>query len=353
MSRPPVLRVRPDGRRTTVRAVLNRALVLVLAWMSGLFPAHADEFRPAYLQIEQVDAESWNVLWKLPALDESTVPGLTPVFPAGTEITAPVRSTYAAGAAVQRWRIRVPGGLTGRTIAFPGLAGTRIDVLVRLVRLDGSERLQRLAPSRAEVTVTGTPATLAVVRTYTVLGVEHILGGFDHLLFVLALVLLVTGTRRLVATITSFTLAHSLTLVAATLGWLRIPGPPVEASIALSIAFLAVEIVRVRQGEASLTARRPWVVAFAFGLLHGLGFAAALAEMGLPQTAIPTALVCFNVGVEVGQLVFIGAVLATLAAGRAWASCSRWSAPPWLWKLPPYLIGSLASFWLIERISRW
>ncbi|MFM1987960.1 MAG: hypothetical protein RJA99_917 [Pseudomonadota bacterium] len=325
----------------------------MLAWLACALPVQADEFRPAYLQLRQLDHESWDVLWKVPAIDESTVLKLGPVFPEGTELTEPIRSTYATGAAVQRWRIRVPGGLAGKAIAFPELALNRIDVLVRLVRVDGSEQLQRILPAQLKFDVTGTPGALEVVRTYTVLGIEHILAGVDHLLFVLALLLLVKGARRLIATITAFTLAHSLTLVAATLGWLRIPGPPVEASIALSIAFLAVEIVRAGEGRPSLTARRPWLVAFAFGLLHGLGFAGALVEVGLPQTSIPIALLCFNLGVEIGQLLFIGAVLAAIGAARSLVRHAGLRASRRLWRVPPYLIGSVASFWLIERIAAW
>ncbi len=337
-----------------LRVRLVGALVLtLLATLAAALPARADEFRPAYLQLVQIDAESWDVLWKVPAIDESTVLKLSPVFPADTARVEQIRSTYAMGTAVQRWRIRVPGGLAGQSIQFPGLAAQRIDVLVRVVRSDGSEQLDRLLPTELAIQVSESPGTFEVVRTYTVLGIEHILIGIDHLLFVLALLILVTDTRRLIATVTAFTLAHSLTLVAATLGWLRIPGPPVEATIALSIIFLAVEIIHMRQGRASLTAQRPWLVAFAFGLLHGLGFAGALAEVGLPQTSIPTALLCFNLGVEIGQLLFIGVILALIAAARSVAHHVGLRAPIWAWKVPPYLIGSVASFWLIERIAAW
>jgi hydrogenase/urease accessory protein HupE len=190
-----------------------------------------------------------------------------------------------------------------------------------------------------------------------VLGIEHILLGFDHLLFVLALLLIVEGTRRLIATVTAFTVAHSLTLAAASLGWLHVPGPPVEAIIALSIVFVAAEIIHVRRGQPSLTQRRPWVVAFTFGLLHGLGFARALAEVGLPPLAIPTALLFFNVGVELGQLLFIAAVLGLVAVGRRMtARLPEWSRlvvrlPEWSWLVPPYAIGSIAMFWVIERVT--
>jgi hydrogenase/urease accessory protein HupE len=199
--------------------------------------------------------------------------------------------------------------------------------------------------------VTDSPGSFEVIRTYTVLGIGHILLGFDHLLFVLALLLIVDGTRRLIATITAFTVAHSITLALASLGVLHVPGPPVEALIALSIVFVAGEIVHARQGRPGLTQRYPWIVAFTFGLLHGLGFAGALAEVGLPQNSIPLALLFFNVGVEIGQLLFIAAVLAVIAGGR-WL-LARWPVrvPDWSWRVPPYAIGSIASYWVFERIA--
>jgi hydrogenase/urease accessory protein HupE len=185
-----------------------------------------------------------------------------------------------------------------------------------------------------------------IAWAYLVLGVEHILAGVDHLLFVLALLLIVRGGVRILLTITAFTVAHSITLVAATLGWVHVPGPPVEAMIALSIVFVAAEIVRGLRGRPGLTARAPWVVAFCFGLLHGLGFAGALAEVGLPQTAIPVALLMFNVGVEIGQLIFVAA---TLAAG---ALLARLPLPrrPWMDYAIPYAIGAVAMFWVVERV---
>ena len=180
--------------------------------------------------------------------------------------------------------------------------------------------------------------------TYGALGVEHILLGIDHLLFVLALLLIVSGWRKLVATITAFTVAHSITLALATLGFVNVPQAPVEAVIALSILFVAVEIVHWRQGREGLTRRRPWVVAFLFGLLHGLGFAGALTEIGLPEHAIPLALLFFNIGVEIGQLLFIAVILAAIPGLR------RLSLPEWAWRIPVYSIGGLAAFWTIERI---
>ena len=189
-----------------------------------------------------------------------------------------------------------------------------------------------------------------MAATYLRLGVEHILFGIDHLLFVLALVILVQGGRRLVATITAFTLAHSLTLAGATLGLVRIPQRPVEAVIALSIMFVATEVVHGREGRPGLTAERPWVVAFTFGLLHGFGFAGALREVGLPQQAIPVALLFFNVGVELGQLLFIAFVLAVAALVRRIAQRVALPRPAWAWRVPANAIGTVAAYWTIGRV---
>lgn len=326
------------------------ALCLALALAFGGRVA-ADEFRPAYLELTQRDATDYDVLWKLPALDESTTLRLQPEFPAATVELGERSSTFANGAAVQRWRIRVPGGLTGKEIAFPQLASQRIDVLVRVVRADGTAQVGRLTPVERQFAVTASPGAFEVAHTYTVLGIEHILLGFDHLLFVLALLLLVRDVKRLVITITAFTVAHSITLAAATLGLVHVPGPPVEASIALSIMFVAAEIIHGAQGRPGLTAQRPWIVAFTFGLLHGLGFAGALAEVGLPEKQIPTALLFFNVGVEVGQLLFIAAVLVAMALWRRLSPRLVLPRPAWAPLAVPYVIGGLASFWFIERVA--
>jgi hydrogenase/urease accessory protein HupE len=331
--------------------LLRALLLFTLLCCGALRPAAADEFRPAYLQLTQLDASTYDVLWKLPALDESTTLKLRPEFPPGTRALTPVQASFAAGTAVQRWRIEVPGGLAGQAVRFPELAVTRIDVLVRLARSDGTAQVGRVAVHDPRFVFSASPGAFEVAQTYTVLGVEHILTGFDHLLFVLALLILVQGTRRLIATVTAFTLAHSLTLAGAALGFLHVPGPPVEAAIALSIVFVAAEIVHAHQSRPGLTQRAPWVVAFTFGLLHGLGFASALAEVGLPPLSIPIALLFFNVGVEIGQLLFIAAVLAVVAGARRAVTRFGWPYPGWLWRLPPYAIGGLASFWVIERLA--
>jgi hydrogenase/urease accessory protein HupE len=325
---------------------MTRGWPLLLAlWLP--VGAVADDFRPSYLQLTQTAPDRYEVLWKVPALDEQTVLKLSPVFPEGTRDISPRRSTYAGGALAVRWTAEVKGGLDGRPIAFEGLDFTRTDILVRLARLDGSEQLERLNPGRPSFTAAPSPGPSEVIVSYTVLGIEHILLGVDHLLFVAALMMLVRGLRQLLLTITAFTLAHSITLALATVGLIHVPRPPVEAVIALSIVFVAVEILRRERGHPSLASERPWLVAFSFGLLHGLGFAGALAEVGLPEASIPLALVMFNVGVEIGQLIFVGLLLAGAALLRRLADPldTRWSTV-----VPAYAIGGLASFWLIERV---
>ncbi len=324
-----------------------RGLVLACLWLLLVPPVHADVFRPAYLQLKQTGIDTYEVLWKVPALDADTTLKVQPVFPAGTEELAARSRIFAGGASVQRWQLRVPGGLEGKAIDFAELQNTGIDVLVRVERMDGSEQLERVLPIEPRFVLVPSPGSWEVVTTYTTLGIEHILAGVDHLLFVLALVMIVTGMRRLLLTITAFTLAHSITLALATLEIIRLPGPPVEAIIALSIVFVAAEILHVHQGRPSLAARKPWLVAFSFGLLHGLGFAGALAEVGLPQNSIPLALLFFNVGVEIGQLLFVvavlvlGALLNRLLRNRP--------DPRWTVVAPAYLIGGIASYWVVER----
>ena len=330
--------------------MMCRALGLFALMLLALaLPAKADEFRPAYLQLTQTSADSYDVLWKSPALDENTPLKVRPVFPAGVSEQGARRSSFAAGTLRQRWHINVPGGLNGKAIEFPALADSRIDILVRLERLDGSVQLERILPGQPSFTAKASPGAYAVAKTYVTIGIGHILLGFDHLFFVLALVMIVKSTRRLLVTITAFTVAHSITLSLATLGVLHVPGPPVEAIIALSIVFVASEIIHQRQGREGMASRKPWVVAFAFGLLHGLGFAGALAEVGLPENSIPLALLFFNIGVEIGQVLFIVAVLAIyktlskLLAGRF--DLTR------LAPVQAYAIGGLASYWLFERVS--
>jgi hydrogenase/urease accessory protein HupE len=326
-------------------------LVVVALLFTAIVPGRADEFKPAYLQLTQLDQDTYDVLWKIPAIDEATPLKVKPKFPDRTEALTTVRSTFSRGVTVQRWRVRVPGGLDGQAVIFSQLSETRIDVLARLVRLDGSVQLERILPVSPRFFAKPSAGSLEVVTTYTVLGIEHILTGFDHLLYILGMLILVGGWRRIVVTMSAFTATHSLTLTAAALGWVHVPQPPVEACIALSILFVAREIVQVHRGRAGITARWPWAVSFTFGLMHGFGFAGALAEVGLPQSSIPVALLFFNVGVEIGQLLFVGAVLTVIAAGRRAVSRLRLPQPAWIWRIAPYAIGALASFWVVERIA--
>lgn len=244
--------------------------------------------------------------------------------------------------------VRVPRGLNGQSITFEGLASTGNQVLVRLVRVDGSEELYRASADDPQVRIPTQPDSIGVSARYTQLGIEHILLGFDHLLFVVALFMLVHNLRTLFWTITSFTVAHSITLALVTLDVIRVPVPPVEAFIALSIVFVAVEIVRRQQGEPSLASRMPWLVAFAFGLLHGMGFASALARIGLPQDNVPLALLFFNVGVEIGQVAIVAALVLLAAAARRYLGHAQLRFAR---MAVSYAIGGIASYWLIDRLA--
>jgi hydrogenase/urease accessory protein HupE len=330
---------------------MKRAL-LILALLVALAPgASAHEVRPAYLELRQTGPETYDALWKVPGQGENLRFGLYVELPENCANVTQPHGSMVKEAYTERWTVKCLGGLMGGTVHIAGLSATLTDVLVRLERLDGTTQVTRLMPSAPSFVVEAAPHPLEVARTYLVLGVEHILLGIDHLLFVLALFILVKGTGRLIATVTAFTVAHSLTLAGATLGFVHVPGPPVEAGIALSIVFVAAEIVHSRQGRTGLTERFPWILAFTFGLLHGFGFASALSEIGLPQSAIPVALLFFNIGVEIGQLFFIASIFAVIALARQLAQRIGVSQPAWAWRVPAYAIGSIAAFWIIQRIS--
>jgi hydrogenase/urease accessory protein HupE len=328
-------------------------VALLVAFTSIAFAAtvFAHEVRPAYLELRQTAAETWDALWKVPGLGENLRLELYVELPPTCANLAAPRSSMINNAYTERWSVACAGGLAGSKIRIAGLSATMTDVLVRLERLDGSAQVTRLTPAATSFVIEAAPQTFEVARTYLVLGVEHILFGIDHLLFVLALLIVVKGTRRLIATVTAFTVAHSLTLAGATLGFVHVPGPPVEAAIALSILFVAAEIIHVRDGNAGLTKKFPWLVAFTFGLLHGFGFASALSEVGLPQTAIPVALLFFNVGVEIGQLLFIASVFAVMGFARRISRRTDMSPLAWAWRVPPYAIGSVAAFLAIQRVA--
>lgn len=326
---------------------------MILRWVLCLIffisVAQADVFKPAYLQLTQTDSEHYDVLWKVPALDAQTSLKVYLEFPRGTQELQPRTHTYNAGAISQRWKIKIPGGLAEKPIIFDNLMTTGADVIVRVEREDGSEQLERVIATDPQFLFTASPGSLDLVTTYSWLGFEHILEGIDHLLFVLSLVLIIVGKRRLFITITAFTAAHSITLTLATLGIIHIPSAPVEAMIALSIVFVALEIIRQQQGHTSLMATRPWIVAFIIGLLHGLGFASALAEIGLPEKAIPLALLFFNVGVELGQLIFIAGILVVMLAMKKVFQPLVKERIAIL--ASAYVIGGISSYWFIERIA--
>jgi hypothetical protein len=332
-----------------LRALLAAALV-ALALLAAAEPALAHRLSPAYFGMRESAPDVFDVQWKV-SVSGGLADVLEPQIPQGCAVDGTVRSTLVDDARVQHATLACEAPLAGRVFTVNGLAATATDVLLRIDFLDGSSFSHRLVPSAPSVTIPVEPGVLEVVRTYLELGTQHILLGIDHLLFVLALLLLVEGTRRLIWTVTAFTLAHSVTLAAATLGLVHVPSAPVEATIALSILFVATELARhgptsgVEPGARTLTMRFPWLVAFAFGLLHGFGFAGALSEVGLPDRAIPLALLFFNVGVEIGQLAFIGAVL-----GLGWI-VRRLSLrlPIYSPRLAAYVIGSLSAYWVFER----
>lgn len=310
--------------------------------------ALADNFRSAYLQLTEHPGGIYDIRWKTPAQSEVVVMPIKPVFPSGSEMTRPLISSYAAGTVVMVGQVKVPGGLEGKEIEFEGLGSSGNQALVRLIRTDGSEDLYEAAPANPAVTVPKDLNAVGVSVRYTQLGIKHIWFGFDHLLFVTALFMLVANLRMLFWTITAFTAAHSITLALVTLDVIRVPVPPVEAFIALSIVFVAVEVVRQGQGQPSLASRKPWLVAFTFGLLHGLGFASALAAIGLPRNNVPLALLFFNVGVEIGQVAFVTGLIGVSIAARRVAKPAQLS----LVRIATcYGIGGMASYWLFERIS--
>ena len=325
------------------------ALALFGASLIALaFPAAAHDARPAYLELRQTTPERYDVLWRTPVLAGMPLPVVLKL-PDGTHDVVAPHTQELSDSLVERRVIEVPGSLAGRRIEFTGLQGTITDVLVRVQLADG-ETTTLVRSSQPWVEISATPeGPLAIAGAFIRHGIEHILGGYDHLLFVFAMLLIARGTRALIGSITAFTLAHSITLALAALGVVHVPGPPVEAAIAFSVLLLASEIIRARRGESSLTARWPWVIAFCFGLLHGFGFAGALSEIGLPRGDIPLALLSFNIGVELGQLAFIGALL-----GAFWFA--RRVGVPFVVErrfaqAAPYAIGAVAGFWFVGRVA--
>jgi hydrogenase/urease accessory protein HupE len=323
-----------------MRNLLATAGLLLLA---GAALAHP--LAPSLLEVIERAPGDVLVRWKTPA---KRVPGsrLAPVLPPECDAVGdPVVRGDPAGV-VTEWTLSCPGPVAGRTLAIEDIASSKAAVLLRIELADGRRLLHVLGPDDPAFVIPARQSRAAVARSYGWLGIEHILTGPDHLLFVLGLVLLVGGGRPLLWTVTAFTAGHSVTLSLAVLGYVNFPVGPIEVLIALSIFVLATELAR-RSPTPSLLSRKPWLMAFAFGLLHGFGFAGALAEIGLPSVDIPLALLSFNVGIEIGQLAFVlsavlvGALLTPLARRR-----------PRLARLvPTYVIGSLAAYWVFERLA--
>jgi hydrogenase/urease accessory protein HupE len=320
---------------------------LLLVGFTAIPIARAHEARPAYLQIDEAAPGRYTVLWRTPVLAGMRLP-VVPRFPEGVrDLREPVVQELSDSLLERRWIDAGSQGLAGKRIEFPGLQLTITDAVVRLNLLDGRSWLAIARPSQPRVAIEATPGTSRIALDFLRQGIWHILSGPDHLLFVFGLLLIVRTRWMLVKTITAFTVAHSITLAAATLGYVQPPGPPIEAAIALSILFLGPEILRARRGGTSLTIRHPWVVAFAFGLLHGFGFASAMSAAGLPPADVPLALVFFNLGVELGQLAFVALVLLLIRVLRALVA--SWPRPVEL--LPAYAVGSFGAFWMIQRLA--
>ncbi len=343
-----------EERRFLKRVVCNCCVLFcsIFYLLANSTQVSAHEVRPGYLQLHQTSAETYDVLWKVPGRGQDLRLSLYVELPGSCANLSQPRGQFGANAFIEQWSIKCAGGLAGGTIHIAGLIATMTDVLVRFQRLDGTTQVARLTPSVPSFVAETEPSTRKVVRTYFLLGVEHILTGIDHLLYIFAMLLLVKGWRRVIVTMSAFTATHSLTLTAAALGWVHVPSPPVEACIALSILFVASEIVRARRGRAGLTERWPWAISFTFGLLHGFGFAGALSEVGLPQKAIPAALLFFNLGVEFGQLIFIASIFMLAMLGRRAVKSVKLPQLAWASRMPPYAIGAVAAFWFIQRIGQ-
>ena len=330
--------------------IFNIILLTALLLTSLTVTVDAHRLQPAYLEINEQTAGTFNILWKRPLVGGRPM-NIYPKLPAGcTNLTEPAVQAFASGA-VERWMVGCgEKAMTGETIVIDGLPLTQTDTLLRIQLANGSMHTAVLRPGSPSFLVPEKASKSKVAASYLTLGIDHILGGFDHLLFVLGLLLIVRSTRLLIKTITAFTLAHSVTLALAALGFVYVPQAPVEAVIALSILFLATELSKQHRGESGLTTKAPWLVALCFGLLHGFGFAGALTEVGLPQTDIPLALLFFNLGVEAGQLIFVAGVLVLIWIINKMKF--RW--PVWMEQVPAYAVGSLAAFWFIQRtVSFW
>lgn len=320
------------------------AIFLILAFSFVSQNVHAHDVRPALLSLVETKSESFSVLWKMPV--NAAIPlNLTVGMPENCGVVGEKNQWEENNFSISRWEADCPGGLIGGVFTIGGLESSLTDVLVQIEFLENSLFVERLTPEKSTAEVPVAPSRFGVIKSYTLLGVEHILSGIDHLLFVLCIVLLIPYKKKLFLAVTAFTVAHSITLIMTVLGYFSLHSRMVEVLIALSIVLLAYEVLRSGKGKAGLSARYPWLVIFVFGLMHGFGFAGALADIGLPQSNIPAALLFFNVGVEVGQLLFVAVLLVLAIPLRSLAK----SLPQWR-VIPAYMIGIAGAFWFFQRL---
>ncbi|MCK2184137.1 HupE/UreJ family protein [Halomonas getboli] len=330
---------------------MKRLLLVLMLVLTTSLPtlASAHALDPAYLDLVSLNQDRWRVTWRVPNVSGRPMP-LEARLPDACSYETPPPPDFDGRAWTTGWVARCPGGLASGVIEIAGLDRTNTDALVRYELTPGETQVHRLTASETAFSVPEEAGVVGILSSYIALGVTHILEGIDHLLFVFALLLLIRQRTRLLWAITAFTAAHSITLVAASLGWLRVPPPPVEAVIALSIVFLAYELSLPAEARDPFATRFPWLVSFAFGLIHGLGFAGALREIGLPDGDIPLALFAFNVGVELGQVMFIAFVLMVgVAARHLYPGIRQWAAG--MTRGASYAIGGLSAFWVIERVA--
>ena len=331
-----------------MRRSLFVAVIVFIILCAGLSSkAFAHESQPGSLELKQLASNRYEVIWRAPIYYGRPHPARLQL-PDNWQTVGEPTVKQLPDSALHRRIVTVEGAsINGSVIRFPGLEATITDVFVRISRLDGSKATLIVRPTRPFTELRGERPWYISSGEYVSLGFCHILMGIDHLLFVLGLLIIVTGRMMLLKTITAFTVAHSITLGLATLGYASAPGPPLNAAIALSILFLGPEIVRVWRGETSFTINHPWVVAFAFGLLHGFGFASGLSTAGLPKGEIPLALLMFNIGVEFGQIAFVALILLICRSFKVLQV--HW--PRWVEFLPGYTIGSLGAYWTIQRVA--
>lgn len=317
--------------------------LLLLVWPL-LTQAH--EIRPAYLEIKEASDHSLQITWKQPLMGEYGVP-LHPSLSTGWMVDSLAEISYTESYLIKRWQVPAThASLDGQVITIDGLEKTMTDVLLQITLLNDISFTYLVKPVQPFVKLSLSKPQPPPVWQYVQLGVSHIWSGFDHLLFVFGLLLLVKKRSKLIWTITAFTIAHSITLALATLHIIKVPGAFTETAIALSIVFLAVELLNHNKGKNGFAYHYPWIVSFLFGLLHGLGFASALQDTGLPENNIPLALLLFNAGVEAGQLIFVFVMLLLMAVIRQ----LKFRFPEWIFKVPAYLIGTLAMYWFIARL---